>query len=120
MNSTEKMLRLQGGYRNTKIPYDIEAIKNQIEERNKPAINLLEIKKNPYRPIPKEYRSFNEVRDTNDEMANYYIEKLKYYKDNDEIMYEKTTNYILRIINSDTAPVSWVVTVYKWIVRNNY
>lgn len=120
MKSTEKMLRLQGGYRNTQIPYDNDAIKSQIEERNKPSIEIFKINSNPYRPIPKEYRTFNEVRNTDDDMGKYYIQKLKYYKDNDEIMYQKSVDYILRIMNSNNETINWVKMVYKWIVKNNY
>ena len=120
MNSTEKILRLQGGYRNTQIPYDIDAIKKNLEERNKPAINIIEIKKSPYRPIPNEYRSFNTVRETNDEMVNYYIDKLKYYKEHDMEMYQHEVDFILNNMNSYVSPVPWIVSVYKWIKRNDY
>lgn len=119
MNSTEKILRLQGGYRNTEVPYDIEAIKKNIKERNQPSINDFSKPLSAYVKIPKEYRSFNVYRETDDEMANYYIQKLKYYKENDKIMLKKSINYILDIMNSYNPP-SWIITVYKYLERNNY
>lgn len=123
MNSEQKidsLLNLQGGYRNTVIPYDLHSIQNQILNRNKPGISYIKIETEPFKPVPKEYRSFNIFRDTNDEMSNYYILKLKYYKENNNnLMFKKSVDYILDIMNTYNSP-DWVVTVYKFLERNNY
>jgi len=124
MNQVEKMLRLQGSYRNTEIPYNLSEIHKVLEQRASiTPIENEKVKLKSYKPVPREYNSFNVIRMTDDETANDYINLIKHYEvmgnlTQDYMMYNKSIDFIYSSMNNDTVPANWVVFVYRWLLNH--
>jgi hypothetical protein len=129
MNSEEKMLRLNNGKINTEVQYYPQNVylDNILHQESYNPIKSPIPQVNTYKPLTKEYRSFNIYRDSDDSMSFYYIRKLQIEKETDITKYQKSVDYILNIMNSFDGNVAnngvapnWVIAVYKWLQRNDY
>jgi hypothetical protein len=113
----EKMLKLQGGYRNTIIPYDIKEYKKYIRETTtRKGIYEFELTgQKPYINKVNEM-SYNIIYDSQTNIALSYIENLRQLEEKGRFTeYNNKVEYIYNIMNSYQHKVQWVNMVYQYL-----
>ena len=116
----DNMLRLQGGYRNYQIPYDIQAIKkNKKDFTTRTGIYQVELENHkPYLEEEDKFKSFNIVNNSQTETAIKYIKELRTLEDQGKMReYDKKVQTIYDIMNSYQEPVQWVIMVNNYLQK---
>ncbi len=116
MNKSD-MLKIQGGYRNTIIPYPINAYKEKLKNINT-RTGIYETQIKAYEPFIQttDTNIYNSVQKSQMDIALKYIQDLRKLKEQGKMReYNNKVELIYDIMNSYEEPVAWVEEVFNYI-----
>jgi hypothetical protein len=116
----DSVLKLQGGYRNTVIPYKIDEYKRKANYYSTrtyiPEVKIVPTYK--YTEPISDGRTYNIVDESQRNMAMKYIMELRTLEADGKIdKYNSKANFIFKTMNEYLEPAQWVLIVYNYLVK---